>query len=50
MQVHNLQYGEDAPWCNKNDEDDDKFDEMVGSRKRFSDNEKKKLIYLRKLV
>ena len=48
MQVHNLQYGDDARWCNKHDEDDDNSDEMVGNHEIFSDDEKKKLISLRK--
>jgi len=34
--------------CDKHDEDDDKSDEMVGSHERFSDDENKKLISLRK--
>lgn len=48
MQVHNLQYGEYARWCDKHDKDNDNSDEMVGSHERFFDNEKKKLISLRK--
>lgn len=47
MQVHKIQLSEGAR-CDKHDLDDNNFDEMVGSRERFSNDEKEKLISLRK--
>ena len=47
MQVHNLQLGEDAHWCDKHDGDDDTSN-MFRSHERFSDEKSKKLISLRK--
>jgi len=38
--VHNLHLGEDAR-CDEHDEDDNNFDEMVGSHERFPDDGKK---------
>lgn len=40
MQVQSLQYGEDAHWCDKHDQDDDNFDK-VGSHERFFDDKRR---------
>jgi len=47
VQVHKLQLGEDAR-CDKNDKDDNNSNEMVERHERFFDEEKKRMVSMRK--